>query len=261
MKTTHLLDSAACYDLEQSRNTEDIGFFVEAAKRIGGPILELGCGTGRLTVPLAQAGLEVTALDISAAMLMRLGERLQQEAPDARRRISLFRADMKRFALKRKFRAAIWSSNTLLLLGSERSIGEALDCVGSHLLPDGRIIIDVAATDAGARSSLMNYPGGDIPDITFADASGNRVLKRTHRVEPRGSNRDHAVSITYKYFDGEDFRTERREDLVLFTPDELLGLLTRQGYEATETFGWYDRRLFSQNARKLIVVARRRNGI
>ncbi len=259
MKTTHLLGPAACYDLEQSRNTEDIGFFVEAAKRIGGPVLELGCGTGRLTVPLAHAGLEVTALDISADMLMRLGERMKLEPPKTRRRINLFRADMKRFALKKKFRAAIWSSNTLLLLGSERSIGEALDCVGSHLLPDGRIIIDVAATDVEARSALMSYPGGDIPDLTLDDASGKRVLKRTHRIEPRGSNEDRAVSITYKYFDDGDFRTERREDLLLFTPDELLGLLARHGYEATETFGWYDRRPFSQDARKLIIVARGKN--
>jgi len=259
MKTTHLLDSAACYDLEQSRNTEDIGFFVEAAKRIGGPVLELGCGTGRLTVPLAQAGLEVTALDISATMLMRLDERLRQEQAETRRRISMFRADMKRFALKRKFCAAIWSSNTLLLVGSERSIGEALDCAGSHLLPDGRIIIDVAATDTEARRALMSYPGGDIPDLTLDDASGKRVLKRTHRVEPHGSSGDHAVSITYKYFDGGDFRTERREDLVLVTPDELLGLLVRHGYEPTETFGWYNRRPFSQDARKLIIVAHGKN--
>ncbi|UCD56364.1 MAG: class I SAM-dependent methyltransferase, partial [Candidatus Hydrogenedentota bacterium] len=139
MMVRELLDCAQTFDLEQDQNTEDIAFFIEIARRTGGPLLELGCGAGRLAIPLARSGVEVIALDISASMLECFNRRLEREPPSVRSRIKLIRADMRRFALKRRFRGAILSSNTLLLLASEKSVGQALACVGSHLAPDGEI--------------------------------------------------------------------------------------------------------------------------
>ncbi len=253
-------------DIEECRDGEDIAFFGEMAHRTGGPLLELGCGAGRLAIPIARSGIPVTALDSSASALERFRRKLEHEPPAIRSRIRLIRADMRRFSLKERFRCAICSSNTLLLLASESAIAEALACVGSHLEPGGIIVIDVAAIDEEMRAALMRYPGETIPDLVFSGESDEHPLMRAHSVKPGSAEargvgttpRAGGISIRYEYFDDRGgLRAQRREDLVLLTPAELLRLLNEQGFEVVEKFGWYDRRPFSESERKLLVAARR----
>src|ERR1051326_8231265 len=67
----------------------DLPFYVELAKQIGGPILEMGCGTGRVLLPIARAGIEIHGLDNSPAMLKIFRERIQNELEEGRNRITL----------------------------------------------------------------------------------------------------------------------------------------------------------------------------
>lgn len=67
----------------------DVDFYLRLARDTGGPVLEVGCGTGRVLVPTAQAGIEVTGLDRSQAMLQRCRERLAKEPPEVARRAQL----------------------------------------------------------------------------------------------------------------------------------------------------------------------------
>jgi len=113
--------------------------------------------------------------------------------------------------------------------------------------------------------------GPDDADVAFftdmAQRTGDHLLHRTHSIkahkgdehgmEPSGET--NRFSIEYKYFDDSgDLRGERREDVVLLTPEELLHLLCDSGYEIEDTFGWYDRRTFSEGDRKMIVLARKK---
>ena len=252
--TQQVPDYAEAFDLEHGQHDEDISFFITMAHEMGGPLMELGCGTGRLAIPLARSGMEVAGVDISADMLNRFSERLAHEPAEVRNRIRLIQADMRRFVLNRRFSGAICSSNTLLLLGSEKAIGEALACIRSHLAPGGKILIDVAAIDGGTRAALMKYPGEHVPDLAFTEKVRDDSLRRTHSVEPLADA--NAVSVRYRYLDSSGgLRAERREDLVLLLPEELLRLMGEQGYEVLQMFGWYDRRRFRPTERKLIVVA------
>jgi len=256
MMTQGLQSCAEVFDLERGCCNEDISFFISMAREIGGPLIEVGCGTGRLSIPLARSGMEVVAVDNSAEMLSRFAEHLAREPAGVRARISLIRADMRRFALKKRFRGAICSSNTLLLLASEEAIGEALACIRSQLAPGGKILIDVAAIDGKTRTALMEYPWTDIPDLAFMESSPDSPLRRTHRIEPRHSA--NAISIRYRYLDSQGgVRAERREDMVLPLPEELLRVMSERRYEVLDTFGWYDRRPFCETERKLIVVAQK----
>ena len=256
------VDTAAILEIEQGQSAEDITFFTSDALRTGGPVLDLGCGTGRMAIPIARGGAEVVGLDISAPMLVRFNEKLASESPDTRKRITLVQGDMKRFSLKRQFRCAICSSNTLFLLGSESGVAEALKNVGSHLEPGGMLIVDAAAIDSETRAALARYPKGDLPDLDLLECSGDYPVRRTHSIEPQ--NRDgredpKRFAITYKYFDTSDgLCFERQEDIVLLTPQELIILMERLGYEIVEMFGWYDRREYKDGERKLIVFARRK---
>src|SRR5262245_26279562 len=88
------------------RMRQDIEFFVEAARACGGPVLEVGCGTGRVLIPTAQAGVQVVGLDLSPRMLEICRDRLSQEPEAVRSRVRLVHADMRNFDLSQEFNLA-----------------------------------------------------------------------------------------------------------------------------------------------------------
>src|ERR1700730_2175814 len=95
---------ADLYDhVAPSRDRADIGFFVEAAKDVGGQVLEVGCGTGRVLIPTARAGVEVVGLDLSPHMLGVCRKRLENESRAVQSRIQLVQADMREFSLPQTF--------------------------------------------------------------------------------------------------------------------------------------------------------------
>ena len=250
------VDTAAILEVEQGQSAEDIAFFTSDALRTGGPVLDLGCGTGRMGIPIARGGAEIVGLDISGPMLARFNKKLAFESSHTRQRITLIQGDMKRFSLKRQFRCTICSSNTLFLLGSESGVAEALKNIGSHLEPGGMLIVDTAAIDSETRAALARYPKGDLPDLDLLECSGDYPVRRTHSIEPHRED-PKRFAITYKYFDTSDILYfERQEDIILLTPQELTRLMEHLGYEIVEMFGWYDRREYKDGERKLIVVAR-----
>ncbi len=115
----------------------DIDFFLKAAKRARGPILELACGTGRVAIPLSMAGHDVTGLDLSAEMLR------VARAKSAGLPIRFVRGNMKRFALGRRFNliyCTFRSFQSLLTPADQRA---CLACVRRHLAPGGRLIVNI----------------------------------------------------------------------------------------------------------------------
>ena len=262
-----MLTSASVYDLEQAGNTEDITFFRDAVLQLGGPVLELGCGTGRLTIPVAEGGIEVVGLDISIDMLSRFRDKMQSLSENIKNNIAMVRGDIGRFTLKKIFQTIICSSNTLFLLESEAAIADALNCMRSHLLPSGEFIIDVDAISAETRLALASYPHEDVADIAVMGKSGDEPLQRTHSIEvlgPSVANSETSLSrkrfrVSYKYRDPSGvICATRREDVLLLTPDELSRLICEQGFEITEQFGWYDRRPFTPADNKLLIIARKK---
>ena len=83
------------------RDRPDVAFFVEAATAAGSPVLEVGCGTGRVLIPTARAGIDIVGLDLSPHMLAVCRQRLQTESEAVRARVRLVEADMRDFDLGR----------------------------------------------------------------------------------------------------------------------------------------------------------------
>src|ERR1051325_6993430 len=81
------------YDMGQNLSYDDIRYYVERALEKPESILELGCGTGRITLPLLRRGLSVTAVDISSGMLSAFQDKLRYEATSTRQRLRLVRMD------------------------------------------------------------------------------------------------------------------------------------------------------------------------
>src|SRR6266436_2259475 len=121
---------------------QDVAFYRDAAREFGDPVLELGCGTGRITMALAEAGKRITGLDLSERMLERAVKKRGALRVEARERIHFVQGDMARFDLGEKFRLVIIPFRPLQHLLEVQQHMDCLDCVRKHLAPGGRLILD-----------------------------------------------------------------------------------------------------------------------
>ncbi len=155
--TADLYDHPALYDALLPARAH-IPYYVDLATRLAGDVLELACGTGQLTVPIAATGLPTVGLDLSAAMLTAARER----ADAAGVRVEYVLGDMRRFDLGRQFRLIFIARNSLLHLCATEDILAAFAAVRRHLTPDGVLAFDIFNPDvrllarpAGQRFPLM----------------------------------------------------------------------------------------------------------
>jgi SAM-dependent methyltransferase len=128
------------YDAHHSQYEDDLPFWLGLAERIGGPLLELGCGSGRVLLPLASAGYGVFGLDNDLVMLRMLRNRLRARGLSrSGQEPVVFQAEMSAFHLGIRFKLILLPCNTWSTLSStERR--STLDCVRRHLLPGGQFI-------------------------------------------------------------------------------------------------------------------------
>lgn len=246
---------ARFYDQIHAGLTEDIPFALAAAARANGPILELGCGTGRLLWPLAQAGHEVVGLDNSAEMLAIAAEQAERHPT-----VRLIEADMSRFdALladqsDKPFALVLLSYNTALHLTRPQLIG-MLHSVKAHLAPNGRFIVDTLNPFWLANVA----PTDDFePERTLLDPETGQAVEQQSRIRldadaqtmwvdwrlvKRGASGDHAPIIPTPYH--------------YHFPHEWQLLLTDSGYKIETLAGDYDGRPFAESAERLIITAMR----
>jgi SAM-dependent methyltransferase len=164
MSEFSLYDDPDLYDLVFGATPAVISFYTEHARQVGGPILELACGTGELLVPMARGGSACVGLDISPAMLARA----QAKADAAAVQVELVQGDMCSFDLGRQFRLVLVASNSLLHLHELESLRQLFEAVRRHLAPDGQLIFDVTNPDI---HGLSRAPAErrQLEDIEHAD--------------------------------------------------------------------------------------------
>ncbi|WP_426957979.1 class I SAM-dependent methyltransferase [Muricoccus radiodurans] len=133
-----LYDIPALYDaIVQPGPCE--AFYLDEARRNGGPVLELACGTGRLTLPLARAGCDVVGLDSSSAMLAAARRKAGEESLS----MHFIAGDMRDFDLRQQFALVVVSCNSLAHLLTAEEVQACLTCVRRHLAPGGVLAFDV----------------------------------------------------------------------------------------------------------------------
>jgi SAM-dependent methyltransferase len=140
-------EDPAYYTTAYRRRSADVVYYVELGIEVGRSVLEYGCGNGRITLPLARAGLEVAGIDRSPAMLGDLRRRLHDEPEGVRERVKIFRGDMRTKRLGRRYGLVLCTFNTLLHLYSREDLEQFLARVRGHLEPRGRLVFDVTLPD------------------------------------------------------------------------------------------------------------------
>jgi SAM-dependent methyltransferase len=162
-----------------SAGRRDVAFFVDEAQRSGGSVLELGCGTGRVAIPTARAGVEICGLDASAEMLARFREKLAAEPADVRRRVSLVQGDRRAFDLGRRFRLVTLPFRPFQHLVRVEDQLACLARIRARLADDGRLILDLFnpwlrhLTD---DSRLDERPEGE--PFALPDGRRERIVER-----------------------------------------------------------------------------------
>jgi SAM-dependent methyltransferase len=146
------------YDLRVGPGSRVGILYLSEAKKGSGPILELGCGTGDVLLPIAEAGFEVAGLDASKAMLDKFRERISSEAPALVKDIDLVEGRMESFSLNRKFGQIFIPNDGVAHLLEGQSLRSALRSCYDHLIPGGRLILDISFFDV---QYLGRYVGGE----------------------------------------------------------------------------------------------------
>jgi SAM-dependent methyltransferase len=225
---------ARLYDPWSRSVVEDISFYVEEAVRSGGPVVELGVGTGRIAIPVAAAGLEVIGVDSSRGMLEVCAEQARAAGVDAL--LDLRVGDLCDPPVDERVPLVLCPFRAYLHLRDDAERLAALRAARELLLADGRLIFDVFA------------PGDD--DI--AETNG-RWLEREPGIFERADWDREAQVLMLSVRDGESQTTMT---LSWLEPARWTALLGEAGFEVEAVYGWFDRRPYD-GGEDTVFVARR----
>jgi len=214
------------YDLLQPASLGgDLEWYRRLAERTGGPILELGAGTGRIVLPLARAGLEIHALDRDPKMLATLRRKLDGEPDEVRQRVTVIEGDMQSFTLPHRYRLIqIPFRAFLYCLGREAQL-DCLSCCHQHLVSGGLLALNVfhPSLEYMGRSSgylegvwrwtrdLAHPAGGRVvcSECNKYDTAGQRVfskLRFEHFSDEGSLLSTHLMSLELAYLHPGDLR-------------------------------------------------------
>lgn len=244
------------YDVTHADLREDIPFVLALAAEAGGAVLELGCGSGRLLLPLARAGFAVTGVDNSAGMLARARQRVAGETTAVRTLITLVEGDMTALSLPKsdRFALAIAPYNTLLHLTPEQT-GAMLRGVKRVLGENGRLFIDlinpaaIANTPDDATLTLENC---------FTDPeTGHTVLQLAAN---RLDEAEQTLRVTWIYDatppgGGPIHRTIAQGAYHYLYPHQLELLLQEAGFRLLSLSGDYDGAAYDEESPRLLLLA------
>jgi len=238
----------AAYDRSAQLDGRDIAFYRALAREGGGPVLELGCGTGRVLLEIAADGFPCTGLDASQHMLARL------RAKSRFSNLRLVRAPMQDFALPGERFGLIYAAfRAFQHLYTVEDQLACLACVRGHLAPGGRLAFDVFAPRL-ARTALLEEP--ESVDLRFAHEGEDVVRYATVTRDPAAQ----LLAVKFRYERSRDGRVVGNDYATFkmrwFWRYELLHLLARAGFDQVETFGDFDRSPVSGETPAFVVVAR-----
>jgi SAM-dependent methyltransferase len=244
------------------RDRQDVTFFVEAARESGGPVLEVGCGTGRILLPTAKAGIEIVGLDLSPQMLQVCRERLNKETKEVQVRVQLVQADMRDFTLSQTFALATIPFRPFQHLITVEDQLSCLTAIHRHLVVGGRLILDIF--NPSLETLVSNNVGQELGnEPEFITPDGRRVIRRHKFVSKDHFNQvNHSELIYYiTHPDGQEERLVHSFQMRYLFRFEAEHLLARAGFELEHVYADYDKSAYgSEYPGELIMVAKKKNG-
>jgi SAM-dependent methyltransferase len=246
--------AARFFDVEYAGYDADIPVLEAFAQRTGGPLLELGCGTGRTLIPLARSGFQVTGVDMSPEML-RIAEAKARTAR-VTKRVNLIEGSYSDAPLEGTFAFAYIVMNTFLHLLSQEDQLRALGHWREHLAPSGLLLIDVFHPDV---SALAELDGRLVHDHTWTDPANGLSIMKWVTTEVDLARQMMHVTMIYDEIsaDGELRRNLVPYDIRYLWRYEAELLLDKAGFELEAIYGDWDLSPFESASDRMILLARR----
>ncbi len=252
------LSTAQFYDIDNYHLWyHDTGFYLDYARMQRGSILEVACGTGRVTIPLAEAGYEVVGLDLSLPMLSIFRRKLASLDERVARRIRLEQADMADFDLGRRFDLIVVPFRAFQALGSDEQARSALLCMKRHLSDRGLLIIDLFKPTWRMEESWAS--GEEALDwVKTVEETGETVVRTEIRRKIDTARQIIYPEIIYYVEKASGERKKIVEALALryYYEYQMQVHLACVGLEVVETFGGYDRRSTEGGSELIFVIKR-----
>jgi SAM-dependent methyltransferase len=232
----------------------DVEFYHGLCRASGGPILEIGVGTGRIALPLAKEGMEIVGIDLYEPMLKVALKRALDVAP-LEGSLRLIQADMRKFDLKRSFPVVTIPARTLLLATSEEEQVQTLCCAVQHLAPNGTLAFNLFYPDP---EMLADDPDEEFLLEVVEKPDGGRYVLTAKNHFDLESQVNHGVQIAEELDpDGEVLRRQELEVVVRYLyPDQVLALCDRVGLEVIEMWGDFEGGEVDEESDEIVVIAR-----
>jgi SAM-dependent methyltransferase len=212
---------AELYDPWSASVVEDVGFYLDEARRSGGPVVELGVGTGRIAIPLAAEGIRVIGVDSSRAMLDVCARRAALAGVELDLRVG----DLREPPVRERVPLVICPFRSLLHMDTDDDRRRVLASVRKLLRPSGRFAFDVFTPGADDIAQTQDRWLEREPGI-FELANWDEVA-RTLTLTVRGPNGETTMALAW------------------LSPEEWRALLEDSGFEVEACYGWFDRKPFT----------------
>ena len=241
------------YDAENAAFVEDLELYAELADETDGPVLVIGCGTGRVLLNVAAEGHYVTGLDRSAAMLARARAKLAKQE-DISARVTLQEADALTAEYTGPYPLIVVPYNTFMHFHTQESQLALLERCAAALETDGLLVMDLPNA---AEAFATQDDDGIMWERTFTEPeSGHIVMEQsTSRID----RAEQMLNVTWIYDelspDGTVRRTLAPLTLRYVMPGEIHLLLRLAGLRVVELYGDYDQSAFEDGAPRMIVLA------
>ena len=166
------------YDHFSGKLQSDTPFYLEEAKKAGSPVLELGYGTGRVTIPVAESGIDIVGIDLSEDMLSVAREKIAKLSGEVQNRIHIMEGDMRDFSLDQKFNLIMIPFRAFLHIVTPDDQRQALACIREHLADDGRLAFNIFDPSMKIITEHTGSLGGSVKKMTefIHPDTGRKIL-------------------------------------------------------------------------------------
>lgn len=238
------------YDLASGQYDADVQFYSDLIEKYGEPVLELMCGTGRLTIPYAEKGIDITGIDLSEEMLGSGREKIKQKGLE----VEMIKADCRDFTLNRKFKFIFIPFSSIQLLLGRDDIEACFKCVRNHLEDDGRFVFSVFNPDL---TILNRDPEEESRFRQFDDPDGRGKVTISEKTSYNRASQILTARWFFTFADNGE-KVEKILNVRILFPQELDILINHFGFEIEDKFGDFDFSKFESSSPHQLFVCKLR---
>ncbi len=240
------------YPVMAQGQMDELNPVLRAAEEVGSPILELGCGTGRLLLPLARKGYQVTGVESNPRMLEILNSKLESAPERVRKRVQILESDMREFSTPTRFKLAFLSANTFLYLVTPQNQRKVVQLANRHLETGGLLLVDtyLPADGWGSEEPYCR--------TAYDRQTGQFVLYISQAIYNRlaGATLMNAASFLFQKGEFRKAFVQSWEEASL-TPKETWLMLEGCGFEVIGMQGDYDGGPVTSGSAQVVTIARK----